>query len=247
MNYPGRLIKKGENDIEIVRAIQVKLNEKGLEIIPITGIFNEQTKRVVKLFQARNFDKFGNPLIVDGVLGAITWESLFRVAIISTTPLSIFNSNVLEIASSQIGVMENPLFSNSGTEVDAYLASVNLGPSNAWCMAFVYYCFNQASSITSIANPLVKTGGCLKQWNESNLPKITTQQATNDPAKIKIGSVFIMDFGGGLGHTGIVENISNGFITAIEGNTNNDHSRNGVGVFRNIRKINTINRGFIII
>ena len=64
----------------------------------------------------------------------------------------------LKVAVSQIGVMEKPLGSNRGPEVDKYLASVGLGPGQFWCMAFVYYCFDKAANKLGRSNPLVKTG-----------------------------------------------------------------------------------------
>ena len=97
-----------------------------------------------------------------------------------------------------------------------------------------------------IKNPLTKTARVLDHWNKTKGVKIPVEVAIADPNKIKAGMVFIMDFGKGLGHTGIVESVSNGYITTIEGNTNNDNSREGYGVFKlNNRKINTIKRGFI--
>jgi hypothetical protein len=57
--------------------------------------------------------------------------------------------------------------------------------------------------------------------------------------------VFIMDHGGGLGHTGLVESVQGGLITTIEGNTNTALSREGGGVYRLTRKLVEINKGFI--
>jgi hypothetical protein len=52
--------------------------------------------------------------------------------------------------------------------------------------------------------------------------------------------------GRGLGHSGIVVEVANGFLLTIEGNTNDGGSRNGISVFkRKARKINEINKGFI--
>ena len=44
---------------------------------------------------------------------------------------------------------------------------------------------------------MIKTGGVLRQWNE-----IDKAYKSDKP---KRGSIFIMDYGKGLGHTGIVE------------------------------------------
>ena len=57
--------------------------------------------------------------------------------------------------------------------------------------------------------------------------------------------VFIMDFGGGAGHTGLVESVSGGLVTTIEGNTDASMTREGGGVYRLHRKVGDINKGFI--
>jgi hypothetical protein len=60
------------------------------------------------------------------------------------------------------------------------------------------------------------------------------------------GQIFIISTGGGHGHTGFIEKIEGGLLTTIEGNTNNNGSREGVGVFRRkARTINSINEGFL--
>lgn len=247
MQYPNRLIKIGETDKNIVKAIQSRLNEVGVSSLNIDGDFGRETQRAVKLFQARNFDQLGNPLVVDGIIGKITHDILFGGNQIQIIPnITPYLTAVIEIARTQIGVLEQPLYSNSGTEVDAYLRSTNLGPGYAWCMAFVYWCFQTAAERVNHANPLVNTAGCLNQWNKTTLPKITKDQAVNNPNLIKPGSVFIMNFGRGLGHTGIVESIVGGFVNTIEGNTNTSQSRAGIGVYRTTRKINSINKGFIL-
>ena len=67
-----------------------------------------------------------------------------------------------------------------------------------------------------------------------------------DPTKIKPGCIFIIDFGHGHGHTGIVVSTNGGYLTTIEGNTNPELSSNGYGVFKlNRRKIKDITKGFL--
>ena len=75
--------------------------------------------------------------------------------------------------------------------------------------------------------------------------KILAKDATANPALVKPGHIFIMSFGGGMGHTGLVESVNGGFMNVIEGNTNDNGSREGIGVFRRVRKINSINKGFL--
>lgn len=248
MNYPGRVILKGEKDSKVVKAVQEKLNELGLGPIDVDGKYGNQTFNAVKLFQTRFTDQNGNPLVIDGKIGALTWAALFGVENVPSTeePSSDLLKRVVDIAADQIGVMEDPPHTNSGPEVDEYLSCVGLGPGYAWCAGFVYWCFDEACKQTGKKNPLFKTAGVMSHWNNSKGKKIFTNDAIGNPSLVKPGQVFIMGYGGGLGHTGIVEKVNGGFLVTIEGNTNVGGSREGIGVFRrNGRKIKDINKGFI--
>jgi hypothetical protein len=138
-------------------------------------------------------------------------------------------NKAIEIAVSQIGQTEKPLGSNWGHPVQDYLASVGINFPASWCMAFVYWCFNEAAKSLQIENPLIKTGGVLAQWDAM----YPSHRVTGDPEP---GDVFIMDFGKGLGHTGIIESIdAYEVLHTIEGNTNLNGSREGIEVDRKTR------------
>lgn len=137
----------------------------------------------------------------------------------------------LATAKTQIGVQEIPKGSNAGPEVEIYLKSVGLGKGHSWCMAFVYWCVLQASLKEKTVNPLFKTAGVLHQFNKSQKLVVLKPQP---------GDIFIMDFGKGLGHTGIVEKVVGSIIHTIEGNSNNKGSREGYEVCQRKRKTNTI-------
>jgi hypothetical protein len=248
MNYPKRIIQAGETDTKIVKAIQKRLIELGIGNLEGTGTFGTKTTAAVKQFQALHRDKYGNPLVVDGKIGAITWEALFDKVITEQVkaPNGLLEQ-AIEIATGEIGVMEIPAGSNRGPKVELYLASTNTPPGSYWCAAFVYWCFNEAAKKLGKPNPVYKTAGCLDHWRNTTGKKITKAEAINNPALIKPGSIFIKDHGGGMGHTGIVVAVNGGFIETIEGNSNPSGSSNGIGVFRlSFRKINSIEKGFII-
>lgn len=137
------------------------------------------------------------------------------------------SDSALDIAISQIGQEEKPIGSNWGHPVQDYLASVGINFPASWCMAFIYWCFENAATASGEISPLIKTGGVLHQW-DSISPEFKA-------ATPQIGSIFIMDFGEGLGHTGIVEKIDGSFLHTIEGNTNDTGSREGFEVCRKIR------------
>jgi hypothetical protein len=145
----------------------------------------------------------------------------------------------LEIALTQNGIEEVPRGSNGGADVNVYLRSVGLGAGFAWCMAFVYWCVNKAAGEMGIKNPLVKTAGVMMQWNSTQLRKLP-----NRSSGIKAGDIFIMEFAGGNGHTGFVVKVENGIVYTIEGNTNDDGSREGYEVAKRQRPISTF-KGFI--
>jgi hypothetical protein len=239
------MITMGEKDPSVVKAIQARLNEVGCGPVDIDGDFGKNTANAVKSFQSWHCDKSGNPLVIDGKVGSLTWASLFDVSNTVTTTASELFREVLKVAQKEIGVREVPPGSNRGPRVEEYLKSVGVDPGGPWCAAFVYWCFDQACSNLGRQNPVFKTGSCMDHWRKTKGEKITSTNAINNPSLVEPGSVFIIRRGDWQGHTGLVLSISDGYINTIEGNTNNDHSAEGVGVFGLRRKINTISAGFI--
>lgn len=151
----------------------------------------------------------------------------------------MIGEKALEIAISQLGVEEKPRNSNSGPEVTMYLRSVGLNAGQAWCMAFVYWSVNSACSLLGKLNPLIKTGGVMLQYRNV---KLRTLPKTS--SSVKPGDVFVMEFSHGRGHTGFVKKIENGIVYTIEGNTNDDGSREGYEVAERQRPLSEIH-GFI--
>jgi peptidoglycan hydrolase-like protein with peptidoglycan-binding domain len=253
--FPGRVVRLGDADAA-VRAVQRRLNRVGCGPIDEDGVFGPQTAAAVRLFQARFPDVDGQPLKVDGIVGAITWGALFGGSaaggrVKASTPLL---SGAVQLAVSQIGVLEKPLGSNRGPEVDRYLRAAGLDPTRGsfpWCAAFVYFCFNEAAKALGRRNPVVRTAGVLDHWQragEKGVARITAASAHLHEALVRPGHVFVIDTGdpGGAGHTGLVEAVSAGKLVTIEGNTNDGGAREGIGVFRRTgRRIRDINVGFI--
>lgn len=148
------------------------------------------------------------------------------------------SSLALSIAQSQTGQCEAPKGSNSGPMVNKYLLSAGLAPGYAWCQAFVYWCYASAAAQLAIRCPAIRTAGVQECWNKTPaLQKITKADALNNPHLILPGHQFILLFGAGTGHTGIVESIDGTTITTIEGNSNNDGSREGYEVVRHQRNL----------
>ncbi|WP_255991571.1 peptidoglycan-binding domain-containing protein [Chitinolyticbacter albus] len=260
MQYPGRIIKLGETDGKIVVALKKQLNamlalgnQPALKLDPSNPTFGPSTKQAVMQFQSRHVDNHGAPLKVDGQIGALTWEALFGQASVSasSTAGDNFLGRVLAVAAGEADkkVRERPVNSNRGPEVDVYLKTAGVPTGLAWCVAFVYYCFNKAAQDAGRPNPMVKTAGVLDHWNrcakEKGARRITKAEAIANPGLVKPGMVFVMDHGGGLGHSGLIERVAGGIIHTIEGNTDASKTREGGGVYRLSRKIVDINKGFV--
>jgi|SRR6185437_6820316 len=145
----------------------------------------------------------------------------------------------LQIAVSQLGVSEKPVGSNSGPEVDEYLASVGLKPGYAWCQSFVHWCYEQAAKQLGVQNPVIKTAGVQDCWNKTAIQfKVSKHDAIlHSSLLLKPGDQFMLSYGHGAGHTGIVEKIEGLVIHTIEGNSNNNGSREGYEVVRHQRSL----------
>ena len=148
--------------------------------------------------------------------------------------------DALKVAITQVGVQEDPVGSNTGKEVNAYLNSVGLRPGNAWCMAFVYWCFQQACEKLGVTTvPVVHTAGVLDCWNRTKSSmKIMALEAKSRPSLVQAGDQIIFRHANNTGHTGIVELVDGNSVHTIEGNTNADGGREGYEVLRKIRPLN---------
>jgi hypothetical protein len=250
--FPGRSIRAGESNPEIVQTIQRQLNAAGCGPIPENGSFTGVTTIAVKRFQARFADSDGLPLKVDGVVGPLTWGALFGVDTAEHAPASPLGAAAIAVARAEIGVCEAPPGSNRGPRVDEYLRRVGLDPVTgcfAWCAAFVYFCFDTAAADSNRRNPLVKTAGVLAAWNQAErhgARRISPLEAAAQPGLVKPGQIFVLDYGRGVGHMGLIAAIRGGKLVTIEGNTNDGGSREGIGVFeRTGRTIGSVNKGFV--
>ena len=104
-----------------------------------------------------------------------------------------------------------------------YLKSVGITFAAFWCMAFVYWCISQYCQQQGFINPLNKTGSVSKQWKECKLMRVS---------KPRPGDIFIILNKDGSGHCGFVERVEGNIIYTIEGNSNEDGSREGYEVCR---------------
>ena len=67
-------LKKGAQGAE-VEQLQTLLSSRGYPVAA-SSIFDAPTHNAVRAFQSQNLDQHGQPLVVDGQVGALTWWSL---------------------------------------------------------------------------------------------------------------------------------------------------------------------------
>jgi hypothetical protein len=160
-------------------------------------------------------------------------------AILSNAGKKTLSQTALEIAITQLGVTEDKAHTNKGDSIK-YQEAVGLGSKGgyAWCAAFTYWCYLQASKQLGVTNPVVKTGGVLDRWNRTDkTKKVTKEQVMKNQVAITPGSEFVMKYSSTTGHIGVVERMEGDNIYTIEGNTNDESSRDGYEVCRRVRKM----------
>ncbi len=261
MPYPG-LLQRGSTG-PAVKHLQQRLIELGYRFLGpgrreliADGRFGPLTQEAVIEFQMQNLDSAGSPLVVDGKVGPLTWEALFEepdtgflLIEPEDTPSGRFMAASLDVAAAQVGVREVPPNSNSGPQVEQYLASVGLGPGHAWCAAFTYWCAREAARKNGQHTvPLIKTAWTPSIWNWARRRGsfLLPEDVLARRQKLQPGCLFLLH--GNVGghprvkHVGFVAGAAGGMIETIEGNTNKRGSRDGGGVYRLSRKIHDVYR-----
>lgn len=115
--------------------------------------------------------------------------------------------------------------SNRGEAVNAILARVGLTPGQPWCAAFVAYV---GWAVLRTEWPLPLVGGCMSLFAAAR----DRGMVRTVPAR---GAIFLIwsDSLTRFAHTGFLTGLGDegGELPTVEGNTNDNGSRDGTGVF----------------
>lgn len=144
---------------------------------------------------------------------------------------SLGETCIERVYTSQIGVRE-ATGKNDGKEVEMYLRNVNLGKGYSWCAAFVRWCFDQCGIKTSIT-----------AWSPTahNAKNIVMQYGSyaKEPMPGDVFTVWNVKLKR-IAHTGFFnKKINQTIFETVEGNTNDGGSREGDGVYKRRRSINS--------
>lgn len=135
-------------------------------------------------------------------------------------------SELLAVATEQLGVKESPAGSNRVKYNTWYYGKEVSGSAYPWCMAFVQWVCAQAG----VALP-VRTASC------GSLMRAAKTAGIWVAGDFKPGDIAIFDFAGGAAtdHCGIIESVQPGSVTTIEGNTGSTSDADGGQVQRRDR------------
>jgi len=139
---------------------------------------------------------------------------------------------LIEVARETIGWREEP--GNSGPVVDKILASVGLeGTGAPWCAAWVVYIGDEAFGKNQ--NPFPRSA-----WSPDFVkdPKWDRGRGKT-PDRADAFGIYFQSLKR-VAHTGIIEKVEGKWAVTIEGNTNDNGSREGDGVYRKRRPLCTL-------
>lgn len=226
IEFPGE-IKKGKRGAA-ARRVQEWLTLHGLGVV-IDGDFGRVSEGTLQLFQ------FNHGLTETGIVDEETWAALVQPMVdtlvnplIASVPLG---DGVVEFASQHLIAHPREVGgANAGPWVRLYMKGFD-GPSALWCAGFVTFCLNQAAEALMHPMPIGGSFSCdtLAHQGQQAGSFLSERHAT--PDRITPGSIFLkrsdpFDWT----HTGLVTSAGDTLYQTIEGNTNDDGSREGYEV-----------------
>lgn len=132
---------------------------------------------------------------------------------------------ILTVARSLIGIRE-ATGHNDGPIVEAILASTGNAKGDPWCAAANYYVYSRAGYGYLVPR---------SAWSPDWVAGATWKQGRGTtPLPADSFGIYFSSLGR-VGHTGLIEQWSNSVAVTLEGNTNDQLSRDGDGYYRKRR------------
>jgi Putative peptidoglycan binding domain/CHAP domain len=214
-----------------VKKVQEWLNLHDI-VAGIDGDFGPKTEQALKQFQTKA------RLPVTGVADAATFDKLVAPMKAALAPIAPAGRSLgeLEVAYAEQHLRQHPREvggQNNGPWVRLYLDG-NEGTPWAWCAGFATYCMQQAATTLKQAGlPLPRTYSCdaLGEAARKQHRLLVEPSTREQRSRIKPGSLFLRRTSASdWNHTGIIVSATDKEIRTIEGNTNDDGSREGYEV-----------------
>ncbi|OGW36647.1 MAG: protein with peptidoglycan-binding domain protein [Nitrospirae bacterium GWC2_56_14] len=234
--------QKGDKE-QKVKLIQEWLCLHGFHVV-IDGDFGPATEHGVKVFQKKK------RLKANGIVDQKTFRKLILPMLNALKPISGYKKlGKLVVAYAKQHLKQTPLEiggQNKGPWVRLYMDG-HEGAEWPWCAGFASYMLRQAAKTLNVSLPIESSFSCDELAAQAEQRKIFLPEAKADNKKIITpGSLFLVRASAkDWVHTGIVLKAGEQVLLTIEGNTNDDGSREGYEVCRRIRGYEA--KDFIII
>lgn len=211
-----------------VRELQRLLQARGYPVA-VDGRFGLETLRAVRAFQAQNLDQHGQPLVIDGLVGPLTWWSLThpKPSLEPPVPIDYRALPPLEFGGTRRGraalaaAIEELKAgagevggNNRGPFVRKYLNG--LAPEgSSWCAAFVSWCYAQHPEGIPFPYSL-SARGLLAELKKRGWTHAPGSGYLPRPGDLVIWWREKLE--GWKGHAGLVHHLRDGMLYTIEGN-----------------------------
>jgi len=214
-----------------VKKAQEWLTLAGLGL-KIDGVFGEATAAAVREFQqSSSLQRTG--VVDQSVFTALTGP--IARAITPITPSSSLGADVCRVAAQHIAEKPREIGGeNRGPWVRLYLNGEE-GTEWPWCAGFASYVVAQASGQRPV--PFAASPSCDELAKNAKAAGLFRSGDNLDIGSITPGSLFLVrrQAAPGWHHTGIVVSATPDALTTIEGNTNDNGSREGYEAIRRFR------------
>jgi len=231
-------VKKVQEWINLWKRYDPKWNV----ITRIDGDFGPSTQSAVMEFQKYH------KLKVDGIVGNLTWQKLtepMRKAFSRINEDLSLKELIVAYAKQQLASSPREFNQNEGTWVRAYMDG-HEGSVWAWCMGFVQTVIDQATFTIGqkLTDYMPFTYSCddVGNYGHKNKNLLRNEELKTDTSQVEPGDIFLVvktpfDWT----HTGIVIKVDGHWIDTVEGNTNDEGSREGYEVCQRKRDLKTKN------
>lgn len=218
-----------------VRDLQELLVAKGyLTEGDVDGVFGDKTYQAVRAFQSQNLDQHGQPLVIDGQAGPLTWWSLShpKPDIVTSSAIDYCQMPPAEAGGSQLGRAALAAAigelqagagevggNNRGPWVKKYLEPAGIQEGNSWCASFVNWCFLQACGGNKMSMPFAYCPGAralLQEFKDKGWEESPGSGYQPEPGDIVVW--WRVQLAGWQGHVGLVHQLKDGMLYTIEGN-----------------------------
>ncbi len=225
-------LKKGNKGPE-VEELQKLLRARGYAV-GADGDFGTKTYQAVRAFQTQNLDQHGQPLVVDGTVGALTWWSLTHakptvqpVSAVDFTQLPPAEAGGSQLGRAALAVAIGELKAgaseiggnNRGPFVKKYLQPAGLQEGESWCASFVSWCFLQSSGGDSKRMPFRYCPGARALLSQFKKKGWASEPGSGyQPSPGDLVFWWRVQLTGWQGHVGLVHQLQDGMLYTIEGN-----------------------------